>query len=456
MADTQIKQSRNPWNFGVKGWGIAFTGIFCWIFWQGPLYAGSNFFFTFLGPVETGGIGEMGGHTFGWSTPSMAAALTIGGVLAVVSTAFFGGAIKKLGTKKLIFICMILCAIVDLFFAFSQTLISYQVSAAVYFMICMGFSAIGVGQLGADWFPRKRGVYMGVATIGMTINTAFTPLLLSLAVPKFGITNTILFHSLLEVVVGIVILVAIKNNPEEAGAYPDNDKTFSKEEILKEFNEMEEYRKTSSWTTAKLLKTKEIWVIGIGWGLSMMVIIGTVQQLVTILVSFGFALEFGVWLLAATWPIGIFGHALTGLNDFKIGPRWTTATALLCAIAGSIVLNLIAESCAATGQTAPVIAAGALFLIGATMVTVECPSMVTGAFGRADFLNAWPVISVIYQLLQNVGVLLIAILATVWGYHTGLWIIGVIMVVAIIIVLAAPKKQIEGTRVVGGPARASH
>jgi len=442
----EVKQSRNPWNFGAKGWGVAITGIFCWIFWQGPLYAGSNFFFTFLGPVEAGGVGELGGHEFGWAVPSMAAALTIGGGLAVVSTAVFGNLIKKLGTIKLIFICMVLCAIVDLYFGFSQTLISYQVSSAVYFMICMGFSAIGVGQLGADWFPKKRGVYMGVATIGMTLNTAFTPVFLSLAIPKFGITNTILFHSAFEVVVGIIILLAVKNNPEEAGAYPDNDKSTDKEELMKEFQAMEEYRKTSPWTTGKLLRTPAVWIIGIGWGLAMMVIIGTVQQLVTILISFGFTLEFGVWVMAAAWPIGVFGHALTGLIDFKIGPRWTTTLAMISAISGSVLLNLFAEGCAEAGQSTPVVVAAFLFLLGSVIVTVECPSMVTAAFGRADFLNAWPVVSVIYQLLQNVGVLLIAVIAVAVGYHMDLWIMDAVMVLVIIVVMLAPKKQLEGTR----------
>jgi MFS family permease len=421
---SEVKKSRNPWNFGVKGWGIAFTGIACWYFWQGPLYAGSNFWFT--------GLNQM----FGWEVPSMAAALTIGGVASVFTTALFGVLTKKYGAKKIIFITFVLAALSDLLFATQQTLWSYQVSAAVYFALCMGYSAIGVGQLGADWFPRKKGVYMGIATIGMTATTATTPMLLSIFVPMYGIFATLLFHSILQIVIGIVIVIGIKNTPEEAGAYPDNDKSLSRETLMREFQEMEEYRKISPWTTSALLRNSATWKIGIGWGFSMMVIVGTVQQLVTILISFGHSLEFGVALLVVTWPIGVFGHALTGVIDLKIGPRKTSILFIVIAIAGAALLNLVGTSVVGAG------AAGGLFLIGATGITVLCPSMTTTAFGRRDFPNAWTVVSTIYQLLTNVGVLVIAVIASMFSYSTTLWIMCVLMLVIIAIMWSTPNEQV--------------
>ncbi|MDR1043323.1 MAG: MFS transporter [Clostridiales Family XIII bacterium] len=429
----EVKQSRNPWNFGKKGWGVAFVGIACWYFWQGPLYAGSNFWFT--GLPQMLGITDPG-EAAGMVT-SMALALTIGGVASVFSTALFGGLTKKFGTKQVIFIGMLLAALSDLVFAFGQSLITYQISAAVYFALCMSYSAIGVGQLGADWFPRKKGVYMGIATVGMTATTATTPLLLSILVPSLGVMTTMLVHSGIQIVIAILIVSLIKNNPEEAGAYPDNDKNVTKEELQREFQEMEEYRKNSPWTTGALLREPTTWKIGIGWGLSMMVIVGTVQQLVNILISFGYDLAFGVTLMAVTWPIGVFGHMLTGLVDYKIGPRYTSCVAMIFAIAGAILLNLIASTSAIAAG-----GAGALFLVGATMITVECPSVTTSAFGRRDFINAWPVVSTIYQLLTNVGVLVIASIAAAVGYVTDLWIMCGLMAVICIIMLSVPKEQV--------------
>jgi hypothetical protein len=277
---------------------------------------------------------------------------------------------------------------------------------------------------------------MGIATVGMTATTATTPLLLSLLVPRLGILTTLLLHSGLQIVIGIIIVIFIKNNPEDAGAYPDNDKSLSREELMREFNEMEEYRKNSPWTVNALLREPATWKIGIGWGLSMMVIVGTVQQLVAILISFGHDLSFGVTLMAVTWPVGVFGHMLTGVVDYKLGPRVTSSLALVIAIIGVTLLNLVGTSPVGAG------AAGGLFLVGATMITVECPSMTTAAFGRRDFLNAWPVVSTIYQLLMNVGVLLIASIAAAVGYVTDLWIMCVLMVVVIFIMLSAPKEQV--------------
>jgi sugar phosphate permease len=109
----------------------------------------------------------------------------------------------------------------------------------------MGYGSIGIGQLAADWFPRRRGAFMGLATIGMTVASGFIPLIFSVLVPKYGITNTMLMHAALMVVIAVLILIFIKNNPEEVGAHPDNDKTVSREELMKEFKEMDEYRKNS-------------------------------------------------------------------------------------------------------------------------------------------------------------------------------------------------------------------
>lgn len=422
MSD--ITKRKNYWAFGKKGWGIAGIGILFYFFWQGPMYSASNFWFTALEEM------------FGWSVPSMALPITLAGILSVFGVILWGALAKKFGAKRIIVICLLCAAACNMIFVSFMTLWSFGLSIILFFFFSMGYSVIGVGQLGADWFPHTKGVYMGIVTVGSTINMASINMVLAFAVPAFGIGPSLAVYSIAQVIAAILVGIFVKNTPEEAGAFPDNDKSITREQLMKEFKEMEEYKKSSPWNVKTLLRNPTMWKIGIAWGIAMMCGVGIIQQLVQILTSFGHPFMLGITILTLGWPIGVFGHILVGIIDLRFGTRNTSMLMALILLCSQIILITTGGSLAGA-----IIAAG-LLLFGISGIQNVTMSMTTTTFGRKDFENAWPVISTIFQLISNAGVLIIAILAAALTYQGSLGVVAGLLAVVILIMFLTPKNQI--------------
>lgn len=172
---------------------------------------------------------------------------------------------------------------------------------------------------------------MGIATMGMSISSAtLNPIILGFAGSSLGISGFFWVMAAIVVATAVVVFLFVRNNPEEAGAYPDNDRSVSREELEAEFRAAQEYKKTSPWTMARVLKTPQAWLISLGTGLPMMVGAGTIALLVPTLASYGQDPMLGVVLLSSMWPIGLLGHYLIGVLDQKLGTKKTTIAVTAC------------------------------------------------------------------------------------------------------------------------------
>ena len=261
-------------------------------------------------------------------------------------------------------------------------------------------------------------------------------MILTFSVPAFGIFPSLAAYSILQVIIAILVGAFIKNTPEEAGAYPDNDKSVSREELMKEFKEMEEYKKSSPWTVKALLACPTMWKIAVAWGLCMMCGIGIIQQLVQALAAFGHPIMLGITILSAGWPIGFFGHILIGVIDLRFGTRNTSI--LMAFILALCPLGLMLFGSHIVGA---VISAGFL-MFGISGITNVIMSMTATSFGRKDFENAWPVVSTIFQFISNAGVLVIATLAAAISYRMTFAVVIGVLVVSALVMFTTPKAQV--------------
>ena len=416
--------------FGLKGWGIALMGIAFYYFYQGPLHFAINFYYGYLGEV------------YGWTNSQLAAAITIGQLVGVLGIFIWGPLNKKIGSKGVAIIGLIGGACSTMIFAFAPSIPTFYIAVIVFCFFAVAYSQIAVATFAANWFPRTRGMYMGMATMGLTIGNATVTLITSKMVPKFGLKPTLIMWSALMVVVAVLVALFAKNNPEEAGAWPDNDRSVTMEELMAEAKAAEEYKKHSPWTVGAVLSCKYTWTIAIGWGICMMCAGGFLGQLVPTLASFGHTPEFGIMLLTTLWPTGVLGNWLGGVVDNKFGTR--TASIIFVCFEIAACLGLIfagANSAVATLCTGTFMAAMSAF----SNVTV---SMVTNVFGRQDFENAWPVVSVPFKVIESFGVLLISMIATASAFKTSYVAMVALLVLAIVLMLMTTTEQI-GSKIHG-------
>lgn len=416
----------NAWlpDFGAKGWGI--TGV-CFVFF---------IFFSFWNSV-TNTLFGMFSEQFGWQQTDMSYVITVAGWISLIAVVLFGTLGRRFGARIVSAVGLVGSAAG---FALLATMASFEqfVAGVVVFCFSMvAYGTIGVGQLGARWFPHTKGAFMGIATIGMTFSSAaLNPIILAFMGAGLGVSGFFWAAAAVCVVMAVVVFLFVKDNPEEAGAYPDNDRSISREQLDAEFRAAEEYRRNSPWTTARVLATPQTWLIGLGTGIPMMVGAGVIALLVPTLAAFGQDPMFGVVLLSSMWPIGLLGHYLIGVLDQKVGTKKTALTVICVLGIGGLICWL------GGANTVLCAIATGMFMFGLSGAANMCMSLTGSIFGRADFDVAYTPIQVIFNVLNFAGVSVMSTIAAAFGATNVMIAVAALCAVAFAIILALPYKQI--------------
>lgn len=404
-------------NFGKKGWMIIIISVLYFYLSTAVTSDGANMINAVL--QAKFGLTSLSPLTLGQ---------TLGGWLTVLTIPVFTAISMKNGAKSVIITSLVIFAVCTYFIFNAQSVIVYQIAVTVACATLIGFSMVGVGQIGANWFPTKKGLFMGYATFGIAIAAASVNLMMNWMMGFMGFEKISYFFITLTVLAIIVTIVFVKNNPEEAGAFPDIDTSMTKEKALEIAAKAEELKRTSPWTTKKVLSLKDTWVIAIGWGLMMTGASGIISQFVAAAMSWGHDMSVPITLLTVMFPVGIFFSWFIGFIDDKWGTK--TASLVVCGmeVFGALVAGLF-------GTNYFALALGGGCFMGAMSGGNNLTMSVTGTkFGRFDFNNAWSVISVITRVISATGIVGVSLLASKLGY-TGAYIIvaATVCVAALII-----------------------
>ncbi|MDR1272724.1 MAG: MFS transporter [Clostridiales Family XIII bacterium] len=400
MADDLKKKKTGMWNLGTRGWVVTIISMFYWLSGSSLMTDGLNT----LVPILS--------ETKGWDSTPMMLAATVGGWVSVVAMILFGRLVRKFGARNIILISCVGMVGATLLLGRADSIAMYTIAVIAYYFVAVGASGIGVQVLGAEWFPRKKGMFMGISTIGITLGAMTINIFIMKVVPAGGMALMSYYYSGFIVLILILTLLFVKNTPEEAGCYPDNDPTVPKEKLIRLRELGEEYRKTSEWTIGKLLKCKQTWMITLGWGFLMMCAGGILTQMVPMLMSMGHEMTFGVYLFTTLGPTGILFHPIGGVIDAK----WGTKAGSFCAV-GLLALGTILLLFG--GSSKMVAAVGALFFLGAmSMGSNFTMSITTSVWGRYDFPNAWIIIAITTRVFMSSGIVLIALIANATHNYT--------------------------------------
>lgn len=427
------KAKFNGWlpNFGAKGWGIT---LICLVF----------FIFNMYWNSVTNVLFGVFSQAYGWIESDMSYVITISGWISLFSIAGFGWLGRKIGAKAICTIGLLGSAVGFVLLAIMNgNFTLYFAGILIFYIFMVAFASIAVGMLGSSWFPKTRGAFMGVATIGMTLSSAaLNPIIIAFVDSSLGYSGWFWACAIVLVIMAILVTAFVKNNPEEAGAYPDNDKSVSSEQLKAEFEAAQEYKKTSPWTTLKVLKTPQTWLIALATGLPLLAGNGLLALFAPTLATYGHDAMFGVVILGTLWPVGLLGHYLIGVFDIKFGTKKTTIAVCIIAGLAGVIYALWGSSLVMC------LIASVLFLFGLSGSANMCMSLTTHVFGRQDFEVAYPVVQVLFNILSFAGVSVMATIAVQGSYTMIPAAMGALCFIALIPAIALPFKQI-GSQVHG-------
>ena len=387
MGKPTNKQLTNS-KFGPWGWSMILYAFLLYYFWAGLSVDALNVYPEAFAALH------------GWDPNVLLGFATPAGIIGVLGGIVFGRLIMKTGARNLSAVTLIVTGLIYILFGRVSSPTMFLVCLTLFTFMANAFGLIVTSTLMNNWFPRKKGIALGWATMGAPLCTATFVAILSGLFGKFGVPTGCTIVGVVVVIFGLASLVWVKDYPHDVGAYPDNIKAEGVD--FKAQAEAVRSHK-SAFTVSKLLRDKDMWCMGLGFGLLWMVTVGIVSQFVPRMISVGNSQPAALMMLTVAAVVGLFGSYFWGWLDQKIGTK--TASVIYSASYIIALLLLIFAKL-------PIFTYIAIVFVGLGIggLLNLMPSMVISVYGKYDFTAANSLVSPIASLLQKFAFLIMAVL----------------------------------------------
>lgn len=416
MSNIDNRQLTNS-KFGKWGWSMIIYTLLLYYFYAAIVVDSMNLYPDIFQAM----YGMDRNVLLGFATPA--------GILGVIGGIVFGRVCIKSGVRKLSGWSLIAVGVMYGIFGFCSTPAMYLIVLSAISFVANAYGLISTATLMGNWFPRKKGIALGWATMGAPLCSATFVAILSGMYGKLGLTTSSIVIGVVLIILGIVSFFWVKDYPEEVGAYPDNIKEGG-EQLAAQLAEMKSYK--SPFTVGRLLRDKDMWLISIGFGMLWMVTVGVVSQFVPRMISVGYEPSKALLLLTVAALVGLVGSYFWGWLDQKVGTKLASCVYSLSYIV-ALLLLIFAKVQILTYIA--IIFVG--FGIGGLLNLM--PSLVISVYGRYDFMAANSLVSPIASLLQKAAFAVMAVLLTVSGGNytlpyavfIGIDIVGLILLLCV-------------------------
>ena len=316
---------------------------------------------------------------------------------------------------------------------------AWDAAYAIINVVSVLYATFALGILVGQWFPTKKGIVMGIATLAFPIaNGLLGPFASAVFAKGFpDIKGAFLPFFIVSVVGWIIGIIFIRDYPEECGAFRDNDKSMTPE-VAKAIMEAEiENKRTSVWTYLHTLRCKEFWFGTICVALLLSCSIGLMSQSNAIITHYP-ELDYTM-VMALVMIFGCIGSFILGVLDQKLGTKKAMIISTILMIIGG-VLGLI------DNPTALMIAMifVAMFMGASSNFGVSCAAQY---WRREDFSRIFTLSSPIGSMISSASPALIAALlfgATGYKGHAGAFTFVLISgVVALVVMLLYKPEHIK-------------
>lgn len=392
MSNIDNKQLTNS-KFGKWGWSMILYTLLLYYFYAALVVDSMNLY-----PDIFHAMYGMDRNTLlGFATPA--------GIFGVIGGIVFGLVCIRTGVRKMAGWSLIVTGALYAVFGFCSTPVMYLIVLSAISFVANAYGLIATATLMGNWFPRKKGIALGWATMGAPLCSATFVAILSGMYGKLGLTTSSIVVGAVVIVLGVVSFFWVKDYPEEVGAYPDNIKEGG-EQLAAQLEEAKLYK--SPFTVKRLLRDKDMWLIALGFGMLWMVTVGIVSQFVPRMQSVGYAPSDALMLLTIASLVGLVGSYFWGWLDQKVGTKLASCVYSLSYII-ALLLLIFAEAKILTYVAILFVGFG----IGGLLNLM--PSLVISVYGRYDFMAANSLVSPIASLLQKAAFAIMAVLLTVSG-----------------------------------------
>jgi sugar phosphate permease len=311
---------------------------------------------------------------FGWSRAEVSLAFSLGLVASGISAPFAGRAVDRLGARLVIALGSIGVLCTFLLLSQIQNLGQFYVVYTIQSTIQAWSFFLPFQWLMAQWFVRRRGTALGLATAGFGVGGSVVFPIVALAIDSLGFRGAYAMSGLVIACVFLPLCAfVIRNRPAEMGLLPDGDP----EEITEQQRAV--YTSPRDWTLGEALRSSLFWAYALPMALFFSALISFGVHSVPFFEDRGFSVGEAALFLALAAVIRTVGRAAAGFVIDRVDNLvWVAVPVML--MHGAVLFALIAS-------TSPL--AIAFFIlgwgIGGSFGPILTPIIVGRTFGMKSY-----------------------------------------------------------------------
>jgi MFS family permease len=261
---------------------------------------------------------------FGWSRAQVSAMYSTGCLAAGLFMGVIGRLFDRLGYRIMTTLAAFAFGMVCLGMSFATSLIVLAFGFMAIRMLGPGSLGLSSSTLPPQWFSRKKGKALSIVAIGGTASLAFTPLINTWLIGSYGWRFGWIFWGILlwAIMVPIAYLY-IRNQPEDVGLWPDNQKMpespISTVDISLDHEE--------AWTAKEAMHTRSFWLLLYCRIVPSAILTGLVFHQYSILNQAGLSAEIAALSLSSMAIVNLPIALISGPIADRIPPRYLIALA---------------------------------------------------------------------------------------------------------------------------------
>jgi len=403
------------------GWWILVVAFYnCLVFSGGIFFA----FSLFVKPLQA---------EFQWSRSTIMGAFTCLYLALAFTSPFTGKAVDRLGAKSV----MVLGGI---FMALGYALLSGLQSPLSLYIgnIIVGIGGSATGPIPgtavvSDWFPKKRGLAIGIMSMGVGVGgLVLAPLLGGFIIPAFGWKAGYLSIGILACTTIPLALLVIRKKEKSKKADP----SAGKEEVQVKTDSRVPFANDFGLWDALLSPT--LWLIAIAIILSQIALVGSIQSQVPHLQDIGFPVTTAATALGGIGLVSAFSKLFFGWLCDLIKPKYAFAIGVFFMAVGTCILMIIEPS-------SPLLIVWMYSLTmgfgGGSWLPIYS-MIISTSFGLASYGAIFGIITLVQNVGVSIGPLVAAyIYDTTKGYHWAFVLFMVLYALAIPTVLLVKRPK---------------
>ncbi len=370
----------------------------------------------------------------GWTRGQITSSVTTGAIISIFLFYVLGTLTLRLGVRCAMTAVLLIVGAATILMARTSVFGTFSVYIAIVQMFSASLMLLPAILL-SNWFVKKRGRALGLATIGAPFGGATFNLIVGNVMMVKGYPFAYTCVGVAVLVLGAVGYFLIENKPDDVGLAPDGA-VMSPEEIEEMKKEME--NRETEWTMKKIFTARVTWLCVVSFGLLSLILTGIMSQLIPRLLDVGIPMQKALLVLTSASILGMGLSYMWGWLDDKISTR---KTCLIFAMTFAVcAFSFIFASAQSMGFLMLAVVCLASLIGGLPNLEV---SIIASIFGRKEFVNVSRYMRVVVCGFRSMGYAAMGVLYDLYGSYNMSYILFIVFAItaAVLIFFIKPVQS---------------